>query len=79
MPYPSDLTDDQWDLLEPAFNPPGKRGRRHADDLRTVVDAMLDIAQTGCQWRYLPASFGPWTRFGRSSGAGHATARGRRP
>jgi putative transposase len=60
--YPSDLTDDQWELLEPVFNAPGKRGRKHADDLRTVVDAMLYIAQTGCQWRYLPESFGPWTR-----------------
>lgn len=62
MSFPSDLTDDQWTLLEPVFNAPGKRGRKHADDLRTVVDAMLYIAQTGCQWRYLPASFGPWTR-----------------
>lgn len=62
MPYPSDLTDDQWTLLEPVFNVPGKRGRKHAGDLRTVVDAILYIAQTGCQWRYLPASFGPWTR-----------------
>ncbi|MBC9733394.1 IS5 family transposase [Nocardioides sp. zg-578] len=62
MPYPSDLTDEQWDLLDPVFNAPGKRGRRHADDLRSVVDAMLYIAQTGCQWRYLPESFGPWTR-----------------
>jgi len=62
MSFPSDLTDDQWALLEPVFNAPGKRGRRHADDLRTVVDAMLYIAQTGCQWRYLPESFGPWTR-----------------
>jgi putative transposase len=40
----------------------GKRGRKHADDLRTVVDAMLYIPQTGCQWRYLPESFRPWTR-----------------
>lgn len=62
MSYPSDLTDDQWRLLEPVFNAPGKRGRKHAGDLRTVVDAMLYIAQTGCQWRYLPQSFGPWTR-----------------
>ncbi len=62
MSYPSDLTDDQWELLEPVFNTPGKRGRKHADDLRAVVDAMLYIAQTGCQWRYLPESFGPWTR-----------------
>lgn len=62
MPYPSDLTDQQWDLLDPVFNAPDKRGRKHADDLRCVVDAMLYVAQTGCQWRYLPESFGPWTR-----------------
>ena len=62
MAYPSDLTDEQWKLLEPVFNAAGKRGRKHADDLRRVVDAMLYIAQTGCQWRYLPESFGPWTR-----------------
>ena len=49
MPYPSDLTDEQWDLLKPVFNVPGKRGRRHADDLRSVVDGMLCIAPTGCQ------------------------------
>jgi transposase len=36
------------------------RGRKHANDRRTVVDVMLYIAQTGCQWRYLPESFGPW-------------------
>ena len=62
MSYPSDLTDEQWALLEQVFNAPGKRGRKHSDDLRSVVDAMLYIAQTGCQWRYLPESFGPWTR-----------------
>ena len=60
MPYPSDLTDEQWDLLEPVFDAPGKRGRQHADDPRNVVEAMLYIAQTGCQLRYLPGSFGPW-------------------
>lgn len=74
MSYPSDLTDQQWELLDPVFNAPGKRGRRHADDLRTVVDAMLYIAQAGCQWRHLPESFGPWTRvwsqFRRWSGNG---------
>jgi transposase len=48
--YPSDLTDDQWALLEPVFNAPGKCGHKHADDLRTVVDSMLYIAQTGCHW-----------------------------
>ena len=58
MSYPCDQTDDKWALLEPVFNAPGKRGRKHADDLRTVVDAMIYIARTGCQWRYLPQSFG---------------------
>jgi len=62
MSYPSDLTDHQWALLGAVFMAPDKRGRKHADDLRTVVDAMLYVAQTGCQRRYLPASFGPWTR-----------------
>jgi len=62
MWYSTDLTDEQWALLEPVFNTPGKRGPKHAPDLRTVVDAMLYISHTGCQWRYLPESFGPWTR-----------------
>lgn len=33
-------------LLEPVFNAPSKRGRKHADDLRTVVNAMLYIVQS---------------------------------
>ena len=62
MSYSTDLTDEQWALLEPVFNAWGKRGPRHAPDLRRVVDAMLYISHTGCQWRFLPESFGPWTR-----------------
>jgi hypothetical protein len=62
MSYSSDLTDEQWALLELVFNAPGKRGPRQALDLRRVVDAMLYISHTGCQWRFLPESFGPWTR-----------------
>ena len=53
MSYPSDPTDNQWDLLESVFNVPEKRGRKHADDLRTVPAAMLYVALTGYQWRYL--------------------------
>lgn len=62
MIFASDLTDDQWALLEPVFNATSKRGPKHAQDLRRVVDAMLYISHTGCQWRFLPESFGPWTR-----------------
>lgn len=62
MSYTSDLTDEQWALLEPVFNTPGKRGPKHAPDLRRVVDAMLYVSHPGCQWRFLPESLGPWTR-----------------
>ena len=60
--YSSDLTDAQWNLLEPLLVTSSKRGPKHGDDLRHVVDAMLYISHTGCQWRFLPDQFGPWTR-----------------
>jgi hypothetical protein len=41
MSYSSDLTTEQWALLGPVFNLPGKRGPKHAPDLRRVMDAML--------------------------------------
>lgn len=61
--YPTDLTDAQWALLEPVVVPKGKRGPGFGEDLRSVVDAMLYITHTGCQWRFLPDEFGPWTRI----------------
>ena len=60
--YSSDLTDSQWNLLEPLLLDPSKRGPKHGKDLRHVVNAMLYISHTGCQWRFLPEQFGPWTR-----------------
>lgn len=59
MGYPTDLTDEQWTLLEPVLAR-GSRGPRPSVDRRTVVDAILYQARTGCQWRYLPAEFGRW-------------------
>ncbi len=64
MPHARDLTDEQWDLLESVFNAPGNVGPKHAADLRQVVDAMLHISHTGCQWLLVPESFGPWTHVG---------------
>src|SRR5215468_2832931 len=59
--YASDLTDAEWRLIEP-FMPPVKRlGRPRATDLRAIVDAILYIARTGCQWRLLPKDFPPFT------------------
>ncbi len=62
VPYPSDLTDEQWTLLEPLLRRAGKRGPAFGADLRVVVDAMLYVSHTGCQWRSLPVEFGRWTR-----------------
>ncbi|MET8183997.1 transposase, partial [Streptomyces sp. NPDC005336] len=59
--YPSDVTDEQWELLRPMIES-WKQGRvaRSATrdpgscDLREVVNAIFYQNRTGCQWRYLP-------------------------
>lgn len=57
--YASDLTDREWSLMVP-FMPPQRRiGRRRTTDLREVVNAVLYMATTGCQWRMLPSDFPP--------------------
>src|SRR5437763_13395694 len=56
--YPSDVTDEQWRLIErliPVY--PG--GRPRSTNLRDVVDAIFYVLRTGCQWRYLPKDFPP--------------------
>lgn len=62
MSYKTDLTDRQWELIKQVLSSPSKRGRRYSEDTRKVVNALLYLTHTGCQWRYLPEEFGPWTR-----------------
>src|SRR5215210_486435 len=57
--YPSDLTDAQWSLIEPHLPPEPGGGRPRTTDVRDVLDAILYILRTGCQWRYLPRDFPP--------------------
>ncbi len=59
--YASDLTDAEWSLLEPYMPLAGRLGRPRTTDLRQVVDALLYMASTGCQWRMLPKDFPPYT------------------
>lgn len=59
--FPSDVTDRQWSVLEPLLTA-GKRGPRHTD-LRNVINGVLYVAHTGCQWRFLPGEYGKWTRL----------------
>jgi transposase len=59
--YASDLTDAEWALIEPFMPPPSPIGRPRTTDLRAVVNAILYMATTGCQWRQLPKEFPPYS------------------
>lgn len=52
--YASDLTDAEWQIVEPFMPPPAHLGRPREIELRSVVNAILYILATGCQWRALP-------------------------
>src|SRR3954470_15466299 len=54
--YPSDLTDVEWQAIEPLFS----GYEPLTADLREMVNACLYLEKTGCQWRALPKDFGPW-------------------
>src|ERR1044072_3016548 len=56
--YPSDVTDEQWALIE-SLIPVSPGGRPRTTNLRDVVDAVFYVLRTGCQWRYLPKDFPP--------------------
>jgi putative transposase len=58
--YPSDLTDPQWEQIAPLFAPK-PIGRPPTTDRREVVNAILYLVRTGCQWRYLPGDFPPYS------------------
>jgi len=58
--YPTDLTDEQWALIAPHLPLPRPGGKPRRTDLRAVVDGILYLLRTGCQWRLLPRDFPPW-------------------
>jgi putative transposase len=58
--YPSDLTDAEWTILASLLPPPKRLGRPARVDRREVVNAILYVLRTGCQWRYLPEGFPNW-------------------
>ena len=55
--YPSDLSDEQWERLKPLVERKGGPGHPGSLDLREVLNALLYMLRTGCQWRYLPHDF----------------------
>jgi len=59
--YPSDLTDGQWELITPLLPGAKHGGRPRTVDIRTIINGILYLVRTGCQWRMLPVTFGPWS------------------
>lgn len=59
-PYPSDLTDRQWSIIEPLIPPAQPGGRHRSVDMRRVIDGILYLSRSGCSWRMLPHEFPPW-------------------
>ena len=59
--YASDLTDAEWRLIGPRMPPSSPIGRPRTTDLRRVMNAILYMASTGCQWRQLPKDFPPYS------------------
>ena len=51
--YPSDLTDDEWALIEPLIPPAKRGGRERQQDERELVNGIMYVLSTGCQGRYV--------------------------
>jgi len=61
--YDSDVSDEQWVLLEPLLEPESKKkgGRPRTANRREIVNAIFYVLKTGCQWRQLPHQFPVWS------------------
>ncbi len=60
QPYPSDLTDAQWQLIAPLLPQAKPGGRPREVDIRAVADALFYLNREGCSWRALPHDFPHW-------------------
>ena len=58
--YATDLSDDEWDYIEPQLPPPTGRGRPKIHGSRAILEAVFYVLKTGCPWRLLPKDFPPW-------------------
>lgn len=60
-PYPSDLSDKEWALIEPILESSrDPRGRKQKYPLRAIVNGIFYVLKTGCQWRWLPHEYPDW-------------------
>jgi putative transposase len=59
--YASDMRDEEWEIIAPLMPAPSRRGRPRKVDLRVIVEALLYIGASGCQWRAVPKDFPPYS------------------
>lgn len=60
-PYPTDLSDEEWEVIEPLVPKARPGGRPRAHEERELLNAVFYVLRTGCAWRLLPHDFGmPW-------------------
>jgi putative transposase len=59
-PYPSDLSQTEWALLEPLLASSERRGRPPKWSARRIADAVFYLLRSGCAWRMLPREYPPW-------------------
>lgn len=57
--YPSDLTDEEWALIAPLIPPSKPGGGKRTVNLREVVNGLMYVLSTGCQWRAIPKDLPP--------------------
>ena len=59
-PYPSDLSDAEWKVLEPLLPGPARLGRPPRYEKRAILNAIFYVVRSGCSWRMLPSELPPW-------------------
>jgi transposase len=57
--YPSDLTDPEWSLIEPLIPPAKPGGNKREVNIREIINGILYVLSTGCQWQAIPTDLPP--------------------
>jgi transposase len=76
LPYTTDLTDEEWQILKPLLPPAKSGGRPRRYPMREVLKGIQYVLRTGCAWRLMPHDLPPWQRPIRPSAPGATMAPG---
>ena len=61
MSYPSDMSDEEWGILEAYVRPYEGHCRPRQHEMRRIIDGIRYVLRSGCQWRMLPQEYPPWS------------------